>query len=368
MKKYLVVLAAALVALADCKPTEKTGNEYTSLKFKNAELAMAVGETTKLQVLYEPTTLDAPAVVWASSNEEAVTVDQKGTVTAVASGEANVTATYGEGESKLEAVCKITVQDSRDLLAWAGWSLWGLDKSTILSPDTIKRTLRSGQEVSCLMIPATYKIWSTGVYLDVDHLAGAGYVANVEGTALLITDDLGQGPNYYYLGVSRLDIVPSASFNWNDTAFANCAIAGELLGTAAEHYAWLTDTTDLLPQVFTGAIQAIDYNNSKYIDPFAGLIGNSIFVGDETTALYKNYVSWFEDPQYWGFKLELVVDEETGEEVYDFVQPYTWAPLGAQKYYEYLGEEEVAPKTYTAQKFVEKKEQKIARKDVLTRK
>lgn len=367
MKKYLVVLAAALVALAGCKPTEET-NKYTSLKFKNAELTMAVGATTKLQVLYEPTTLDAPAVVWASSNEEAVTVDQKGTVTAVASGEANVTATYGEGESKLEAVCKITVQDSRDMLAWAGWSLWTLDKSNILSPDTVKRTLRSGQEVSCLMIPATYKIWSAGVYMDVDHLAGAGYVANVEGTALLITDDLGQGPNYYYLGVSRLDIIPREKFNWNDTAYANCAIAGEILGTAAEHYAWLTDTTDLIPQVFTGAIQAIDYNNEKYIDPFAGLIGNSIFVGDETTALYKNYVAWFEDPQYWGFKLELVTDPETGEEVYDFVQPYTWAPLGAQKYYEYLGEEEVAPKTYTAQKFVEKKEQKIARKDVLTRK
>ena len=367
MKKYLVVLAAALVALAGCKPTEET-NKYTSLKFKNAELTLAVGETTKLQVLYEPTTLDAPAVVWASSNEEAVTVDQKGTVTAVASGEANVTATYGEGESKLEAVCKITVQDSRDLLAWAGWSLWNLDKSTILSPDTVKRTLRSGQVVSCLMIPATYKIWGTGVYLDVDHLAGAGYVANVEGTALLITDDLGKGPNYHYLGVSRLDIIPREKFNWNDTAYANCAIAGELLGTAAEHYAWLTDTTDLLPQVFTGAIQAIDYNNEKYLDPFAGLIGNGIFVGDETTALYKNYVSWFEEPQYWGFKLELVTDPETGEEDYDFVQPYTWAPLGAKKYYEYLGEEEVAPKTYTAQKFVEKKEQKIARKDVLTRK
>ncbi len=367
MKKYLVVLAAALVALAGCKPTEET-NKYTSLKFKNAELTLAVGETTKLQVLYEPTTLDAPAVVWASSNEEAVTVDQKGTVTAVASGEANVTATYGEGESKLEAVCKITVQDSRDMLTWAGWSLWGLDKSTILSPDTVKRTLRSGQVVSCLMIPATYKIWGTGVYLDVDHLAGVGYVANVEGTALLITDDLGKGPNYHYLGVSRLDIIPREKFNWNDTAYANCAIAGELLGTAAEHYAWLTDTTDLLPQVFTGAIQAIDFNNEKYIDPFAGLIGNSIFVGDETTALYKNYVAWFEDPQYWGFKLELVTDPETGEEEYDFVQPYTWAPLGAQKYYEYLGEEEVAPKTYTAQKFVEKKEQKIARKDVLTRK
>lgn len=366
MKKYLVVLAAALVALASCTPTET--NKYTSLKFKNTELTMAVGATEKLQVLYEPTTLDAPACVWKSSNEEAVTVDQKGNITAVAEGEANVTATYGEGESALQAVCKVTVMDSRDMLVWAGWSLWNLDKSNILSTDTIKRTLRSGQEVSCLMVPATYKIWSQGVYLDVDHLAGAGYVANLEGTALLITDDLGQGPNYYYLGVSRLDILPRANFNWNDTAYANCAIAGELLGTAEEHYAWLTDTTDLIEAAFTGGIQAIDYNNQKYIEPFAGLIGNGIFVGDETTALYKSYAAWFEDPQYWGFKLELVVDEETGEEVYDFVQPYTWAPLGEKKYYEYLGEDEVAPKTYTVKPYVEKKEQKIARPDVLTRK
>ncbi|MBO4518821.1 MAG: Ig-like domain-containing protein [Paludibacteraceae bacterium] len=366
MKKYLIVLAAALVALASC--TQKETNKYTSLKFKNAELTMAVGATEKLQVLYEPTTLDAPACVWASSNEEAVTVDQKGNVTAVAAGEANVTATYGEGESQLKAVCKVTVQDARDMLVWAGWSLWNLDKSNILSNDTVKKTLQSGKEVSCVMIPATYKIWSQGVYLDVDHLAGAGYIASVEGTALLITDDLGQGPNYYYLGVSRLDIVPAANFNWNDTAFANCAVAGALLGTAAEHYAWLTDTTDLVPQAFTGAIQGIDFNNQKYLDPFAGLIGSSIFVGDETTALYKSYASWFEEPQYWGFKLELVTDEETGEEEYDFVQPYEWAPLGEAKYYEYLGEAETAPKTYTVEKFVEKKEQKIARPDVLTHK
>lgn len=366
MKKYLVVLAALAMVFVGCKKEDT--NKYTSLKFKNAELTMAVGATEKLQVLYEPTTLDAPAVVWASSNEEAVTVDQKGTVTAVASGEANVTATYGEGESKLEAVCKITVQDSRDLLAWAGWSLWTLDKSTILSPDTIKKTLSTGQEVSCLMIPATYKIWGTGVYLDVDHLAGAGYVANVEGTALLITDDLGKGPNYHYLGVSRLDIIPSEKFNWNDTAFASCAIAGELLGTAAEHYAWLTDTTDLLPQVFTGAIQAIDFNNSKYIDPFAGLIGNGIFVGDETTALYKNYVSWFEEPQVWGLAVEEVVDPETGETGYKFKEPYEWAPLKEAKYYELLQLEEEAPKAYSAKEFVAKKENKIARPDVLTHK
>ena len=84
MKKYLVVLAALAMVFVGCKKEDT--NKYTSLKFKNAELTMAVGATEKLQVLYEPTTLDAPAVVWASSNEEAVTVDQKGTVTAVSCG------------------------------------------------------------------------------------------------------------------------------------------------------------------------------------------------------------------------------------------------------------------------------------------
>ena len=366
MKKYLVVLAAAVLALAGCKPGE--GNKYTSLSFKNSELTMSIGATGKLQVLYEPTTLEAPAVVWASSNAEVVAVDQNGNIEALDEGEANITATYGEGDSKLQAVCKITVKDQRDLLQWAGWSLWSLDKSTILSKDTIKKTLQSGQEVSCVMIPATYRIWSEGVYLDVNHLAGAGYVANVEGTALLITDDLGQGPNYYYLGVSRLDIVPSASFNWNDTAFANCAVAGELLGTADDHMAWLQDTTDLVPAAYTGGIQGIDFNNSQYFDALAGLIGQSIIVGDETTALYKSYVSWFEDPQWWGFAYELVTDPETGEEKYSIKEPYEWAPLGEPKYYEYLGEAEVAPKTYTVKEFVEKKDNKLARPDVLMHK
>lgn len=365
MKKYLFVLAAAVVALASCTGG---GSKYTSLKFKNAEVTVAQGESEKLYLIWEPTSLNAPTCEWSSSDTTVAKVDQNGNVTGVASGVANITATCGEGANALTAVCKITVQDSRDMLQWVGWSLWTLDKSTILSPDTVKRTLQSGQEVSCLMIPATYKIWSEGVYLDVDHLAGAGYVADVEGTALLITDDLGKGPNYHYLGVSRLDILPASQFNYKDTAFANCAIAGALLGTAEDHWAWLKDSTELLPAAFTGAIQAIDFNNSKYIDPFSGLIGASIFVGDETTALYKSYAAWFEEPQYWGFALELVIDEETGDEEYDFKQPLEWAPLGEAKYYEYLGEEEAAPKTYTIEKYVEKKAQKIARPDVLTHK
>lgn len=365
MKKYLVVLAAAVLALASCGGQK--GNKYTKISFKQTELTLALGATDKLVVLYEPSELEAPAVTWATSNAEVVVVDQNGNIGAAGIGEANITATYGEGESALQAVCKVTVMDPLEMLQWGGWSLWNLDKSTILSPDTVKRTLQSGQEVSCVMIPATYKIWSDGLYLDVDHLAGAGYLADVEGTALLITDDLGKGPNYYYLGVSRLDIIPSSKMNWNDTTYANCAIAGAL-GTAEAHMAWLNDTTETLEPAFTGRIWGVDYNAEEFIDPFAGLIGQGTFVGDETATLYKSYVYWFEEPQIWGLIVEEAVDPETGETGYKFKQPYEWAPLKEATYYELLQLEEEAPKAYTAKEFVAKKENKIARPDVLTHK
>lgn len=367
MKKYLIVLAAAVVALASCKPVSESGSKYTKISFKESALELAIGETAKLKVLYEPTTLDAPACKWASSNADAVTVDQNGNIAAVGLGEANITATYGEGESALKAVCKVTVKDPLDMLVWGGWSLWNIDKSTILSKDTVKRTLQSGQEVSCVMVPATYKIWSDGLYLDVDHLAGAGYIADLEGTALLITDDLGKGPNYYYLGASRLDIIPSSKMNWNDTTYANCAIAGAL-GTADAHMAWVKDTTETLEPAFTGRIWGVDYDAQEFIDPFAGLIGQGTFVGDETATLYKSYVYWFQEPQIWGLVVEEAVDPETGETGYQFKQPYEWAPLKEAKYYELLQLEEEAPKAYTVKEFVAKKENKIARPDVLTHK
>ena len=345
MKKYLIVLAAAVVALAGCKPSEKEGSKYTSLKFKEASIEMSLGETKKLVVLYEPTTLEPPVCEWSSSDSTIVSVDN-GNIEALAYGEATITAKNGD----LAAVCQVTVKDPKDMIQWGGWSLWGLDKETILSKDTVKRTLRSGQEVSCLMIPATYTIWSDGIYMDNEgSLHGEGYLIDLEGTALLITDDLGKGPNYHYLGVSTLNIIDAKNFNWQDTAYANCALAGAL-GTAEAHMAWLMDSTETVEPAFTGRIYAVDIDNNKYLDYFSGIIGTGIFVGDETEALYKTNIFWFEEPQLWG----LVALEDYS----NFVEPLQWAPL-QQKYYEYLGEEE-APK-YTVKEFVAPKDIKIAR-------
>ena len=65
MKKYLVVLAAAVLALASCGGQK--GNKYTQISFKQTELTLSLGATDKLVVLYEPSELAAPAVTWATT-------------------------------------------------------------------------------------------------------------------------------------------------------------------------------------------------------------------------------------------------------------------------------------------------------------
>lgn len=113
MKKYFVVLAALALVFAGCKPTED-GSAYTSISFKEKTVELLPGETQKLIVRWEPTSITtAPELTFESSNEEVATVDEKGVVTAVASGEANITAKHGE----LSAVCQVTVMTFEE--SWA---------------------------------------------------------------------------------------------------------------------------------------------------------------------------------------------------------------------------------------------------------
>lgn len=113
MKKYFVVLAALALVFAGCKPTE-SGSSYTSISFKEKTVELLPGETQKLIVRWEPTSITtAPELTFESSDEEVATVDEKGVVTAVASGEANITAKHGE----LSAVCQVTVMTFEE--SWA---------------------------------------------------------------------------------------------------------------------------------------------------------------------------------------------------------------------------------------------------------
>lgn len=336
MKKTLnfFVMAFAALAFMGCDPKPQ-GNEYTKLTFKESKVQLGEGESTKLVVLYEPTTLEAPVCEWASSDTTVVAVDQNGTIYGIAAGSANVTAKVGD----LEAVCQVEVLDPMQLIEWGGFALVGLDRTTILSKDTFETTLTSGKDVKCVMIPATYYIWDTDIFLDeTGTFNGAGYIMTAEGTAWLITDDLGKGPNFHYLGMDELAIVPANEFNPKDTAYACCAAAGTL-GDAEQHWAWLNDTTGLVEPAYAGTmIDVVDFNNGgKLLAKFSGYAGPSKFKGDETSARYKANVAWFDYYSLYGLTL---VEGEDGK--YGFKQPVEWAKT-TNYYYENLGEE-AAPK------------------------
>jgi hypothetical protein len=364
MKKYLVVLAALAMVLVGCKDKEKEGgSEYTKISFKQSELSIGLGETAKLTVLYEPTTLDAPSLTWSSSAPEIVSVNN-GNIEALGIGEANITAKIND----LTAVCKVTVQDPFELIQWGGFSLWNLDKTDILSDDTLEATLSTGQKVKCVMVSATYCIWDDNIVMDPEtyDMMGTGLWIDAPGTVWLITDSLDkQGPNFYYLGSGSLEIVDYDKFNKNDTAFANCIPAGKL-GDAAGHLAWLNDESKKIEDVteIKGAfinVLAWSSEGGKYEGLFYGIAGPSIFVEDRETSeiLYRANMSWWlEDDVAYGLKF---VEGEDGK--WSPKEPAEWGVLTPYSY-EYLGAQE-APK-YTAKAPIQHRQTLPSKKNLPT--
>ena len=299
MKKYLIVLVAAL-ALISCG--KDGGSKYTQISFKDKELTLAQGETAKLKVRWEPTTIEtAPECVWASSNEEIVTVDQNGNIEALEIGEANITATYGEGDSQLKAVCHVTVKSIQDMLEWAGWTIWNFDEETPLS-DTVEIEISIGT-VKAVTYPATAFVWdqyisptyaTQGGQTYMDGLSGAGFCLEISDMPIYI---IAEGDyKGYYIGSDYLSIVAADKFDKNDTAFAYCAAAGKR-GDAQKFYDYLTneESTVEYTECITGTeLSYINWDAQKGYYWF-GLAGESIFAGDESEIYYRSAVDWFDN-------------------------------------------------------------------------
>lgn len=175
MKKYLIVLAAAVVALASCKPGGgESGSEYTKISIKQSEITLAAGESTKLNLLYEPTTLDAPACTWSSSNAEVATV-ANGTVTAVAPGEATITAKLGE----LSAACKVIVKTVYGAYEIEDYGVFGSKPvSVIAGTDTIINLPWAGGAFNCQLAFWPVLAWDG----DLTYVSGSGF----QGAGLLL--------------------------------------------------------------------------------------------------------------------------------------------------------------------------------------
>ena len=96
---------------ASCKVTV-VATCAESITLNMTEASLKVDETTTLTATVLPETATNKSVTWTSSNEAVATVDANGVVTAVALGEAIITATTTDG-SDLSASCKVTVVATR---------------------------------------------------------------------------------------------------------------------------------------------------------------------------------------------------------------------------------------------------------------
>lgn len=359
MKKYLIVLAALAMILVSCKDKKQEATEYTKISFKQTELTLGVGATAKLTVLYEPTTLDAPACTWTTSDASIVSVNN-GNIEALEIGEANITAKVGD----LSAVCHVIVKDPYEIFEWGAWTVWNINKTDILSEDTLVTTISTGQEVHCIMVSCSYAIWDSNIILDEEagDITGTGYWVDAPGTLWLITEDLGEGKNFHYLSTGVLNVVDYDQFDMHDTAYACCIAAGKL-GDAELHAEWLKDessTLEDMTEIKGSRIDAIAWDGSsgKYEAYFLGLLGPSVFVEQRTSEdayeyLYRSNVSWWlEDDVAYGLKFV------KGEEGWDIKEPAEWGELTPYSY-KYLGSQAKAPKYVAKESFMSKHGNKI---------
>ena len=102
---YYDIIKAHVPELADAEPVY----DVDTVTLDKTELSLSVGETARLTATCTPDTAEDLTVGWMSSDENTVTVDSTGLVTAVAAGEATITAISND-EPEVSATCKITVE------------------------------------------------------------------------------------------------------------------------------------------------------------------------------------------------------------------------------------------------------------------
>lgn len=104
--KKVKVLSIVLMISVIATMFAACGNPIESIKFAEEEAKVRLENTYQIEYTITPADIENPKIKWESSNAKVATVDEKGLVTAVAEGEADITAT---AKKDVSATCKITV-------------------------------------------------------------------------------------------------------------------------------------------------------------------------------------------------------------------------------------------------------------------
>ena len=103
---FLCCLAIIVVCFTACKKDKDIS--VTGITLNKNKLALMPGDTETLIATVQPDNATNKSVIWTSSNPAVATVSHEGMVTAVATGEATITATIQDGDKT--AACMVTVE------------------------------------------------------------------------------------------------------------------------------------------------------------------------------------------------------------------------------------------------------------------
>lgn len=217
MKKSLFTALIAIVALVFVGCETNDPNKLTGIALKPTELNMVPGEEFRLSVNPTPSTatLDATvAVVWESSDTTVAVVNDKGVVTAVGYGKANVTATYGE----FTGVCAVWVKTYYENLSFTNAIVWNVDTTAFGGEVHEITTSDSSETFNCYLTMAELWLCADGFYinesggLDGSELASyiKVYAPMWYGTKYLNPE---KGGVQFSLGTWKLENLPADSVN-----------------------------------------------------------------------------------------------------------------------------------------------------------
>ena len=101
------------------------------ISFEQAEYKVPKGETLKTSLRYELESLTDETIIWSSDNEEAVTVDENGTVTGVAVGVAVITAKTEDGDYSAQCTVRTVILPEQIILSTSVSEIETGDSATI---------------------------------------------------------------------------------------------------------------------------------------------------------------------------------------------------------------------------------------------
>lgn len=169
-------------------------NVAESIKLDQTELSMLKGGTTQLTATVGPEYVTDDSVTWSSSDENVVTVDANGIVTAVGNGNATITATTvvnGASGSPLKANCDVTVEtldvglngivwDENGGVYWSSFKSSDTSKYEKISEEQSYKYM-SAVQVGDKLVAATYDSsqYSDLYLVDPNNGYGATLLSNV---------------------------------------------------------------------------------------------------------------------------------------------------------------------------------------------